>query len=87
MSRLSVFDDEIDINCVQRLLISIDANARQKMKEWSFELEEFIQYYLNGFVFSKPKKIVYEDFDNMVKMMEKTFLKYDYKNQKIYNVI
>lgn len=82
MKRLAAFDDELDINGVRRLLKSINNDANEKMDERDFVLDEFIQYYLNGFVFSKPKNIVYDDFSEMVKMLEKTFLRFDYEKHE-----
>lgn len=82
MSRLSAFDDEVDVKGVQRLLKSIEREVVKKMDNNDFLLKDFIQYYLNGYVFSEPKKIVYDDFDKMVAMLERTYLKFDFEKKE-----
>ncbi len=77
MDRLSSFDNNVDIEGVRRLLESIDKDVHKMSAENKFILEDFIKYYINGFEFSKPKKAVYEEYDEMVDMLSQSYLRFD----------
>lgn len=78
-SRLSSFDDEINIDLVKKLLQGIrDDVKNQAMLQKSFDMDGYIKYYINDFSFDKPKMIKYDNLDEMIERLNKTYFRFDY---------
>lgn len=79
-SRLANFDDEINIQLVKKLLQTIKDDVEGKLFTYEeFDVEEYTKYYVNDFCFDKPKMIKYDDWDEMVERLNKTYFRFDYE--------
>ncbi|MDD6441828.1 MAG: DUF3037 domain-containing protein [bacterium] len=83
-SRLSSFDDEININLVKKLLQSIKDEVEGNLFTYNkFDIDEYIKYYVNDFCFDKPKSIKYEVLEEMTERLHKAYFRFDYdKSQR-----
>lgn len=78
-SRLSAFDDEIDIGMVKKLLQSISDDVSGNLFSYDeFDIEQYTKFFINDFTFEKPKLIEYDDLAEMVKKLHKTYFRFEY---------
>ncbi len=78
-SRLSSFDDEIDIRLVKTLLQSISEEVEGNLFTYNkFDIEHYTKYYVNDFSFDKPKAIVYDNLDEMLERLYKTYFRFEF---------
>lgn len=78
--RLSSFDDEIDISLVKKLLQCIKDDVTGNLFTHNkFDIYEYTKYYVNDFSFDEPKVIRYDDLDEMVDKLNKTYFRFDYE--------
>lgn len=78
-SRLSSFDDEINVTLVRRLLQTIKDDVEGNLFTYDkFDMEEYIKYYVNDFFFDKPKLIKYDSWEEMIERLNKTYFRFDY---------
>lgn len=79
-TRLANFDDEINISLVKKLLKSIKDDVEGNLFTYkSFDIEEYIKYYVNDFSFDKPKMIKYDVWEEMTERLNKTYFRFDYE--------
>lgn len=79
-SRLSSFDDEINISLVRKLLQSIKDEVEGNLFTYSkFDIDEYTKYYVNDFCFEKPKSIKYDVLDDMIERLHKAYFRFDYE--------
>lgn len=78
-SRLSTFDDEIDISMVKKLLQGICDDVSGNLFTYdNFDIDQYTKYFVNDFSFEKPKLIEYDDLDEIVKKLHKTYFRFEY---------
>lgn len=78
-SRLSTFDDEVDISMVKKLLQNISDDVSGNLFTYdSFDIDQYTKYFINDFSFEKPKLIEYDDLDEIVKKLHKTYFRFEY---------
>lgn len=77
LSRLSNFDDEIDVVIVKKLLQSI----AEDVISMQFDIEQYTKYFVNDFSFDKPKLIQYTDLDDMIIRLYKTYFRFEYDKE------
>jgi len=78
-SRLSSFDDEINIELVKKLLQSIKFEVERTVLNYGrFCIESFTEYYINDYCFEKPKMIKYDDLHESIEMLNKAYFRFDY---------
>lgn len=78
-SRLASFDDEIDLSMVKRLLKSIEEDVSGNLFSNDFDIDAYTKYYVSDFSFDKPKSIQYEELDEMITRLHKTFFRFEYE--------
>jgi len=76
-TRLSHFDDEINVKEVEELLISIEKEVNTQASKGLFDIDKFIEFYINTFVFDEPKRVICDDFEQKVAFVEGIYLRYD----------
>lgn len=83
-SRLATFDDEIDVQMVKQLLQNIsDEVARSMVEGNNFDISEYTKFFISDFSFEEPKSISYEDLDEIIQNLHKTYFRFEYdKNER-----
>ena len=77
-NRLSTFDDEIDLSMVKKLLQSIEDDVSGNLFSLKFDIEEYTKYFVSDFSFDKPKLIQYDDLNDMIERLHKTYFRFEY---------
>lgn len=78
-SRLATFDDEIDVAMVKKLLQSISDDVSGNLFTYDkFDIDQYTKYFISDFSFEKPKSIQYDDLDEMIKRLHKTYFRFEY---------
>lgn len=79
-SRLASFDDEIDIDMVKELLKGIQEDVEGTLFTYSdFDIDKYTKYYVNDFSFERPKAVAYDDLNEMVTRLHKTYFRFEYE--------
>lgn len=79
-SRLSTFDDEIDVAMVKKLLQSIADDVSGNLFTYDkFDIEQYTKYFVSDFTFEKPKSIQYDDLNDMMERLHKTYFRFEYE--------
>lgn len=87
-SRLSTFDDEIDISMVKKLLQSISDDVSGNLFTYNkFDIDQYTKFFVNDFSFEKPKLIEYDDMEEIVKKLHKTYFRFEYDKAIIAKLI
>lgn len=82
-SRLSTFDDEIDISMVKKLLQSISDDVFGNIFTYnSFDIDQYTRFFVNDFTFEKPKLIEYDDLNETIKKLHKTYFRFEYDREE-----
>lgn len=82
-SRLSAFDDDLNIEKVKSLLHDIkDDVAGNIFIGNAFDIEEYVKYYINDFCFEKPKTIAYDSIDEIVGSLHKAYFRFEYEKSE-----
>lgn len=77
--RLEEFDDTVDSKQVFSMLKSIKQEVRDLTNKDSFNIEKYTRYYINNFCFDTVQKIVFDDFEERIRQLDRTFLRFDYE--------
>ena len=80
--RIIRFDDTLDRNVLKDLLTGIQLEVCDLDMEGSFDLDSFIKFYINDFHFEKPRTILYENLDEAVDGLKKTYFRFDYRKEE-----
>lgn len=82
-SRLSSFDDEINLKMVKTLLYGIEEEVSGDLFSYeAFDIEKFTKFYVNDFAFDKPKTISYTDLEDTVSRLKKTYFRFDFEKKE-----
>lgn len=66
-SCISKFDDEIDADIVEKLMRGIKEDVEGEMYSLkTFDIDEYIRYYINDFCFERTKTIKYEKLEETI---------------------
>ena len=83
LTRLSRFDDEIDISMVKLLLSSIKEEVEGSIFDYKEKnIYEFIKFYENDFSFDPPLSIAYEELDSTIERLMQVYFRFDLPKQK-----
>lgn len=78
-SRLTTFDDEIDILMVKKLLQSIESDVAGNIFTYDkFDIEQYTKYFVSDFYFERPRTICYDNLEETIKRVHKTYFRFDY---------
>ncbi|MBP3338532.1 MAG: DUF3037 domain-containing protein [Lachnospiraceae bacterium] len=78
-SRLTAFDDEIDIQMVKHMLKSISDDVNGNIFTYNtFDINAYTKYFINDFFFEEPKSIKYEKLEEMITRLHKTYFRFEY---------
>lgn len=78
-SRVSNFDDEVDIDVVKGLLKQIKQDVEGTLFSYgNFDIDDYVNYYINDFSFEKPKQIIYEDLSEVLESLYKTYFRFEF---------
>lgn len=78
-SRVSNFDDEVDIDVVKGLLKQIKQDVEGTLFSYgNFDIDDYVNYYINDFSFEKPKQIIYEDMSEVLESLYKTYFRFEF---------
>lgn len=80
-SRLSSFDDEINIKNVQDMLKSIKREVDLILKTQGFDIEKYIEFYIGKIAFDSPKLIHYENMEDRIEQIRKVYLRFDFEKK------
>ena len=76
--RVKSFDDELDINTLKSFVEGVKLDVDYAMESGaSFDLEKYIKFFINGFMFEREQKIQYDDWENTVKKLNSIYLRFD----------
>ena len=82
-SRLTKFDDEIDVKLVKKLMHGIKEEVEAEKYDYRvFDINKFIQYYINDFCFESVKTIKYDILEEMIERLNKTYFRFDYEKSE-----
>ena len=82
-SRLSSFDDEINLSMVKKLLQSIADDVEGNLFTYDkFDIEQYTKYFVSDFSFDKPKTIVYETLNEMIVRLHKMYFRFEYEKKE-----
>ena len=80
LKRVLEFDDTIDKNNIEFLLSSIQTDVRGHVYSNSdFNIEDFVRFYCNQYRFDKPQKLMYDDFEEQILNLKKTYFRFDFR--------
>ena len=78
ISRILKFDDMLDSKVLRDFLIGIKKDVLGYPSSEFFDIDMFVKYYINDYVFEKPKYIQYEELDEMLEDLRRTYFRFDY---------
>ena len=82
-SRLATFDDEIDLIMVKKLLQGIADDVEGNLFTYDkFDIDQYTKYFVSDFCFEKPKSIYYDNLDEMIKRLHKTYFRFEYDKRE-----
>lgn len=82
-SRLATFDDEIDLNMVKVLLKTIEDDVEGNLFTYdSFDIEQYTKYFVSDFAFDTPKAISYDNLEEMIERLHKTYFRFEYEKSQ-----
>lgn len=82
-SRLATFDDEIDISMVKKLLQGIADDVAGNLFTYdNFDIEQYTKFFVNDFCFEKPKSISYDNLNEMIERLHKTYFRFEYDKKE-----
>ena len=83
LTRLSRFDDEIDINMVKLLLSSIKEDVEGSIFDYrEKDIKEYIKFYDNDFSFDPPLSISYEGLEDTMERLMQVYFRFDLPKHK-----
>ena len=83
LTRLSRFDDEININMVRLLLASIKEEVEGSIFDYKEKsINEFIKFYDNDFSFDPPLSITYEELNSTMERLMQVYFRFDFPKHK-----
>ena len=82
-SRLSSFDDEVNLAMVKKLLQSIADDVEGNLFTYDkFDIEQYTKYFVSDFSFERPKTIKYENLEDMINRLHKTYFRFEYDKKE-----
>lgn len=78
ISRIVKFDDMLDSRVLRDFLTGIKKDVLGYPSSDVFDIDMFVKYYINDYVFEKPKCIQYKDLDEMLESLKRTYFRFDY---------
>ena len=82
-SRLTTFDDEIDLSMVKKLLQGIADDVEGNLFTYNkFDIEQYTKFFVSDFCFEKPKSIYYDDLKEMMERLHKTYFRFEYDKKE-----
>ena len=82
-ARLTKFDDEIDVKLVKKLMSGIKEEVEAEIYDYKpFDIDKYIQYYINDFCFERTKTIKYDDLEDTIERLNKTYFRFDYEKSE-----
>ena len=81
LERVLKFDDTLKREELLNLLGGIEEEV-SSCNGQIFDIDSFVKFYINGYSFSKPQKIVYEDINAAIEELYGTFLRFDLPKEK-----
>ncbi len=80
LKRIASFDNEISIETVRSLLKGIKLDVDNSLlTDGNFDLDEYIQFFINDFYFDEPKKLYYDVWEDTVERINKSYFRFDYE--------
>lgn len=77
-TRLAQFDDELDIDIVQKLLMGIKDEFESKETSKTIDIESYTRFYINAFHFGGVQSTSYDDVDETIEQICKIYFRFDY---------
>ena len=80
-SRLQSFDDSINIDMLKVILNGIKEDVEETTLmnyKKKFDIEEYTRYFVNDYFFDIPKSIQYENLDDAIERLKKSYFRFDY---------
>ncbi len=79
-SRLTTFDDEVDLTMVKKLLKSIEDDVSGNLfTQNNFDIDKYTKYFVSDFCFEKPQAIQYDDLHEMISRLHRTYFRFEYE--------
>ena len=63
---------------VKKLLQSIAEDVSGTLFSWQFDIEQYTKYFVNDFSFDKPKSIKYDNLNDIMERLHKTYFRFEY---------
>ncbi len=83
IARIAKFDDMLDPKVLREFLSGIMQDIEGFSTELFFDIDYYVKFYINDYEFEKPKIIEYDDLDEIVDALKKTYFRFDYpKNER-----
>lgn len=81
--RIAGFDDELNMETLKNLLNGIKTDVEPSSpSDAQFDLDSYIQFFINDFNFDEPKSIYYDDWDETVEKINRIYFRFDYEKSK-----
>lgn len=82
-SRLTTFDDEIDLSMVKKLLQGIADDVEGNLFTYDkFDIDQYTKFFVSDFSFEKPKSICYDNLNEMMERLHKTYFRFEYDKKE-----
>lgn len=82
-TRLSTFDDEINLAMVKKMLQGIEDDVAGNLFTYdNFDIDQYTKYFVNAFSFEKPKSIYYDNLEEMIDRLHKTYFRFEYDKKE-----
>jgi len=79
-SRLSAFDDELNIENTKILLRGIKEDVEGSIFTYdAFDIEKYVEFFINDFSFERPKQISYDTLDEVLETVHKSYFRFEYE--------
>jgi len=82
-ARLAAFDDELNIDNVKTLLRNIKEDISGNIFIGNtFDIEDYVKFYINDFCFEKPKTIAYDDVKEVIDTLHRSYFRFEYEKHE-----
>ncbi len=78
IARITKFDDVIDANVLRDFLFGIKQDVEEYDYDENFDIDYYVKFYINDYKFEKPKTIEYEDLEEIIDALKKTYFRFAY---------
>lgn len=79
LGRIKSVNDELDESILKEFLLGIKEEISGEWYDNSFDIGEYVKYYINDYKFEAPQVILYDDLDAVTNRLIKSYFRFDFE--------